>query len=177
MASKKKKTEAEKQEPEATEATPVVAEEPAPESEKKNRNREEFFESNLRVTLTREEIEDRADRAANIIEERDGLEEEMKAYQKAKKADIEKLDAEHRQLSNEVRTKATYRDVECKRTFDYNEGKVFEVRLDTGEILKKRLMTERELQMGLFEDPEKKTPSSGAPTNELEDEFSGDDQE
>lgn len=167
---KKKKNEAEQQE-----STP--AEEAAPESEKRPRIRKEHFEENLRVKLTREEVEDRADRAANLIEERDALEEEMKAYQKAKKAEIEKLEAEHRQLSNEVRTKATYRDVDCERIYDWDETKVTEIRLDTGEVMKKRPMTERELQMGLFDDSDKKPPpASGGSANDLEDEFSGGDE-
>lgn len=136
------------------------------------RIRREGFRENLRCPLTKEEIEARADKAANLVENMDNLDNDMKAHQKAKKAELERVAAEHRHLSNEVRTKATYRDIDCERIFDYDEGKVREVRLDTGEELSCREMSDREKQMGLFDGDDKK-PDGGS----LDDEFSGDGNE
>jgi hypothetical protein len=144
---RKKKTDAEKP-PEKTEAAPMKT---------------EPFTRDLRVTLKAEEIAERADRAAQILADRDSKEEELKAHAKHAKSVIESLEAEMRRLSNEVRTKATYQEVRCERRFLYDTGKVIEVRLDTGEVLSERDMNDSEKQRDLFDGN-----GSG-----LEDEFSG----
>jgi hypothetical protein len=110
------------------------------------------YEATLKVVLTPEEIADRADRAAQKVAERDSKEEDMKAAAKHAKAEIEKLDAEFRFLSNEVRTRSTYRPVECERRYDYRALRVLEMRTDTGEQLADRKMTEVEKQRELFEE-------------------------
>lgn len=111
----------------------------------------ERYEETLKVILTREEIADRADRAAQLIAERDQKEEEQKAAAKHAKSIIEAIDGQIRQLSNEVRTKSTYRKVECERRYLYGQGVLEEVRLDTSETLLHRSLTEREMQRDLYE--------------------------
>lgn len=69
----------------------------------------EQYSETLRVELTLSEIADRADRAAQLIADRDAKDEEHKAAAKHSKSVIESIEAEIRRLSNEVRTKATYR--------------------------------------------------------------------
>lgn len=129
----------------------------------------EQYMSNLKVILTKEEIADRADRAAGLLQDRDTKEEEQKARAKAEKAAIESIESELRRVSNEVRTKATYQDVQCERRYVYEKSKVQEWRLDTGEMISERDMNETEKQRDLpFDD-------GGSPGGDLDDEFGGSD--
>jgi ribosomal protein S18 len=131
----------------------------------------EQYMANLKVILTKDEIADRADRAAGLLQDRDTKEEEQKARAKAEKAVIESIESELRRVSNEVRTKATYQDVQCERRYVYEKGKVQEWRLDTGEMTSERDMNEAEKQRDLpFDDDDK-----GAGGVDLDDEFGGGD--
>jgi hypothetical protein len=121
------------------------------------------YEDTLKVILTTAEIADRADRAAQTIAARDGAEEEMKAQQKHAKGNIDKMDAEIRHLSNEVRTRSTYRKVECERQYHYGDGRVAEIRLDTGELINDRRMTEAERQRELFDEAPPEPADAGEP--------------
>lgn len=112
----------------------------------------EKYEDTLKVILTPEEIADRADRAAQLIAERDNKEEEQKAAAKRAKSVIESMDGQIRHLSNEVRTRSTYRKVECERRYLYSEGLLQEIRLDTHEVILDRKLTDREMQRDLYED-------------------------
>lgn len=107
----------------------------------------ETYQTSLKVELTPEQVADRADRAAQMIAERDAKEEEHKAAAKHSKSVIEALDAEIRRLSNEVRTRSTYASVECERRFNYATGLLTESRTDTGETVNERRMTDSEKQL------------------------------
>ncbi len=109
----------------------------------------EKFQRSLRVELKPDEIAASADRAAQLLAERDSKEEEQKAQAKHAKSVIESLDAELRRLSNEVRTKATYRDVSCERIFDLRTKTLVEKRSDTDEVLFERPLTDVECQREL----------------------------
>lgn len=111
--------------------------------------RTEPYTTTLRISLTPEEIADRADRAAGLIEDRDRKEEEQKAATKHAKSIIEAIDAEIRKLSNEVRTRSTYGPVECERRLCYKARTLVEIRLDTGEEISSRNLTLAELQREL----------------------------
>ncbi len=129
----------------------------------------EQYMANLKVILTKDEIADRADRAAGLLQDRDTKEEEQKARRTAEKAVIDAMESELRRVSNEVRTKATYQDVQCERRYVYDKSKVQEWRLDTGEMISERDMNDNEKQRDLgFEDPK---------GGDLDDEFSGGDDE
>lgn len=134
-------------EPEKTEEQPVKV---------------EGFIRELRVQLKTDEIAERADRAAQLLAERDSKEEEQRAAAKHAKSVIESMEAELRRLSNEVRTKATYREVQCERRYDYRVGKIIEVRKDTDEVLFERPMTDAERQRELDLD---------TPPSDLDDDF------
>lgn len=127
----------------------------------------ERFTENLPVVLTSEQIAERANRAAHRISDRDHMEEELKAYTKTEKSKIAKVESEIRHLSEEVRTKTTYQDVHCERRYDYDSGRVQEVRTDTGVVLSDREMNEREKQRELFDGEDK----------DLDDEFADDVQD
>lgn len=109
----------------------------------------ETFTRDLKVTLTAAEVAERADRAARLLEDRDRAEAELKAHATSVKIRIATMEAEMRELSAEVRTKYTYREVECERRFLFATGCVQEVRLDTEEVISERAMTEKEKQRDL----------------------------
>jgi hypothetical protein len=117
---------------------------PAPADEKR-----ESYQTTLKVELTTAEVADRADRAAAKLAERDQKEAEWKAQSKHMKSVIEELEAELRTLSGEVRTRSTYSPVSCERVFNYDAGTLREQRLDTGEVLCERGLTDAEKQREL----------------------------
>jgi hypothetical protein len=127
----------------------------------------ESFVRELKVSLKREEIEERAERAAHLVAQRDLREEEIKEDTKRQKSALATIDGEIRSLSNQVRDKITYKDVPCERRYLYDEKLVKEIRLDTLEVVHERAMTEGELQRDLFD------ATKGA--TDLDDEFSGED--
>lgn len=132
------------------------------QSEEKPPNEKvERFTENLPVVLTDEQIADRANRSAHRVAERDHLEEELKAYNKDAKGRIAKVESEIRHLSDEVRTKTTYQDVKCERRYNYDTGRVIEIRNDTGVVITDREMNQFEIQREL--DLEEKT--------DIDDEF------
>lgn len=118
----------------------------------------ERFEQELRVTLTSEEVAERADRAAHLVSTIDEREQSMKAQQAHAKAEIAKLQSEMKWISNEVRDKATYRDVKCERLFVFRTAEVIELRTDTGEEISRRAMyeSEKQLELKLAEEQKKK---------------------
>lgn len=103
----------------------------------------------LKVLLTPEEVADRADRAAQHLQDRDAKVEEHKAASKHAKAVVEAIEGEMRRLSHEVRTRSTYKPVDCERRYVYDKGIYQEVRLDTGEVIVQRKLTAEEAQMEL----------------------------
>jgi hypothetical protein len=129
----------------------------------------ESFVRELKCSLKREEIEERAERAAHLVAQRDLREEEIKEETKRQKSALATIDGEIRSLSNQVRDKITYKDVPCERRYLYDEKLVREIRLDTLEVVHERAMTEGELQRDLFD------ATKGA--GDLDDEFSGDEEE
>jgi len=120
----------------------------------------------LRVVLTRDEVEERADRAAHLLSERDAKQEMAKAAAKQMKSEIEALEAQLREVSTQVRDKACYRETVCERVFNYTAATVTVRRLDTHEVIEERAMTTSERQMGLDLDDEAKG---------LEDDFNEDE--
>ncbi len=132
----------------------------------------EPYMANLKCILTKDEVADRADRAAGLLQDRDAKEEDQKARAKAAKAEIDAVEAELRRVSNEVRTKATYQDVQCERRYVYDKSKVQEWRLDTGEMISERDMNEAEKQRELPFDDDGKGGAAGGITD-LDDEFGG----
>lgn len=123
----------------------------------------EEYTASLRIALTTEEVADRADRAAGLIEDRDRKENEQKAAASHAKSIVAAIDAEIRKLSNEVRTKSTYGPVGCERRLDYRARTLIEVRLDTGEELSRRNLTIAELQRELpYAEDSAKAAEAGA---------------
>jgi hypothetical protein len=112
-------------------------------------DKKEIYSSQLRCELTTEEVAQRANRSATLIAERDAKEQEQKAAAKHAKGVIESIDAEIRTLSGEVRSRATYRPVQCERRYVYKSGRMVETRLDTSEVITDRRLTDAERQLHL----------------------------
>lgn len=132
----------------------------------------EPYMTNLRCKLSVEQVADYADRAATLLADRDSKEDDQKARAKQAKSELEAVEAELRRVSNIVRTKAIYEDIQCERRFVYETKKVQEWRLDTGEMMSERDMNAHETQMGLsFNDKPSAAPDGDEP--DLDDEFGG----
>lgn len=121
----------------------------------------EKFEQELKVVLTTAEVAERADRAAHLVATKSELENQAKEQAQHAKAEIAKVALEIGQLSNAVRTKAEYKDVQCERRYIFRTGEVLEVRTDTGEELSRRPMyeSEKQLELKLLEEQKAKEPS------------------
>lgn len=98
----------------------------------------------LKVTLTRDELEERADRSSHVWAEHCATETEMKTIAANYKAKIAELRGKHDVLEREIRDKCTYRDIECSIEYDYNTRKVTARRNDTGETVEERDMLNEE---------------------------------
>jgi hypothetical protein len=115
------------------------------------------FTQNLAVPLTPSELLERADLASHVLQQRDEVEQRMKADSSQHKANIQEKEAELRRLTEEIRQRRTFRPVDCERVFDYSAGTVRDVRSDTGEELSRRELTNDERQRHLdLEDPPKR---------------------
>jgi hypothetical protein len=141
------------------------AEETQSESTSNKRTRKvQKFSDSLRVDLTKDEVADRADRAAHMVTKIRDKKEEIKTERQKQAKELSVLEAEHVRLTNEVLSRSSYKSVVCTRTFDFATKMVTEVRTDTGEILGDRPMTDDELQVDFeFE-------------GDVEDEFGGEDE-
>lgn len=111
------------------------------------------YKRELTVSLTKDEIADRAKRMSHKLAERDIKEQVIREDAKRQKTVLKDMETEVRRLSNSVRDGAELRTVQCERRCNYSTGRVQDVRLDTGEILSERDMTEDERQKDLpFDD-------------------------
>lgn len=155
-----KKTGAKKSSKKAAKAVESTVEQAPPEKVPEP-TKVENFQRDLKTALEREELATRAERCAQLVHLMHQEDEALKAYSKSVKSKIATLEAEHNELSSEVRLKYTFKTVDCERHFVYAEKLVKEIRTDTGEEIDVRGMKNHELQKDLFED------SDG-----LEDEFS-----
>lgn len=106
----------------------------------------EEYTTSLKVQLTIEEVADRADRAAALVADIAAKEADHKAAAKHQKSIIESLQADLCRLSGEVRNRSTYSPCICRREYDYDAGVLRETRMDTGEVLLERALTNDERQ-------------------------------
>jgi hypothetical protein len=106
---------------------------------------------NLRVKLESHEIDNRATRAAEAWQEAHTLSAELKEHVKEKKAVIGKRFAEHDLLQAVVRERSEEREVPCVDQYDEDLGMVYTLRVDTGEKVDERRMSEEERQTELLD--------------------------
>jgi hypothetical protein len=124
---------------------------------------------NLKCLLSREEVESRAARMADVESDLRQIEEHRKSVVADLNGRKKALDAELASLGRQVREHAEYRDVECAMEPDY-EAKIMEtIRLDTGERIDVRKLYDSEMQPEL----PLKVASDGTPQDECSDTPSG----
>lgn len=100
----------------------------------------------LRVKLTPQEKEAKAELLAKLCTDLTVLEEQKKASSADYSAQIKKLKADNADVVYDVRTGTEERDVEVEERPDWKERIVKTIRTDTGEIIFKRPMTDKEKQ-------------------------------
>lgn len=98
----------------------------------------------LKVILTPEELEQRADLSSHIWAEHCATETEAKTIASNFKSKVAELRGKHDTLQREIRDKCTYKDVECEIEFNYETRKVTVRRGDTGAIVEERDMLSEE---------------------------------
>jgi hypothetical protein len=96
------------------------------------------------------------------LSERDAWEVDAKEIAKANRMKLTEFETEIRRLSGAIREREEMRLVDCERRFDYETGRVTDVRLDSGEVLAVRDMSEVERQKDL-------------PLGDIDEEFGGND--
>jgi hypothetical protein len=112
----------------------------------------------LPVALTHEEVFVRSQELSAAVSEGEKKSAELETFVEQSKATKKRLETEVEVLSLRVRHLATVvrsaredRPVEIRRDYDYVAGKVETVRLDTGEIVGTRGLTDEERQLAFRE--------------------------
>ena len=110
-------------------------------------NKEKQEQERLKVVLTEDEIRITADMLAERIKRKEAKEDEKKDVIARYKNELDILESEIHLLASTVREKAEYRMVDIQTNCDYQRGTITVMRLDTGEIIRTRVMTAVERQM------------------------------
>jgi phosphoketolase len=100
----------------------------------------------LPCALTQQELLERGQRAAELVNQIASEEEVRSAAGKASKEKINGFEIELRAVGYEIRTKKEMRDVEIERVKDLGRKVEEVIRLDTGEIVETRALAPHELQ-------------------------------
>jgi len=107
---------------------------------------------NLPVALTAAELEERASELAKIIDERAQYESELKEISSNQRARIKTAAAKIERLGRIVRERKEMREVEVQEARDKKARTITTIRLDTGEPVGTRPMTDEDAQGALFAD-------------------------
>jgi hypothetical protein len=101
----------------------------------------------LKVDLTREELLQAGEGMAQAQKEVAVLESELDSVKKQYGAKVMEAEVRRDRAANLIRDKFEFRDVEIETRLDYTSGMVRVARVDTGEVIEARKMTEDEKQM------------------------------
>ena len=112
----------------------------------KDKIRETEVTENLKCLLSEDEIKSEGETLARLIQEKAGLENDLKSVKASFKAKIEAAEAGIISASNKVRDKYEYRNIDCIKHQNFTTGKTKMVRSDTGDTFDSRKMTVREKQ-------------------------------
>jgi hypothetical protein len=104
---------------------------------------------NLYVTLTETELRGYSDELARITTAFYETEAEKKSVMTGFKDKLDKIGLDTRVLARIISTRRELREVECEWTRDYEAQKAFLYRMDTGELVDNRRLTEDEIQQRL----------------------------
>jgi len=116
--------------------------------------RHELFKE-LPVVLTDKERHEHLQNLLKAMDRVNELEEEKKAVSKQIAGSISEQNDIMIECRKVLRRGTLPREVKCEQVFNYNEGIVYIVRLDTAEVISSRPMTPNERQQGLEFEPTK----------------------
>ena len=100
--------------------------------------------------MTDAELRARGDQLADLQEKVERAEEEKAAKSKEYSGHIAKFNGEASCIAKEVREKCAWRYVEVETKFDFDAGTADTSRVDTGEVVTSRPLTQEERQQNLF---------------------------
>lgn len=123
----------------------------------------------LKCELTQEELLEFGESLANVQSDLKELESQLTGIKNEYKAKTTAKESEEERLGNLLRQKYEMRNVDCNVTYDFDEGTVTTTRLDSGELVGSRQMTDAELQRELKLFPE--NPGAGAGESATEDQI------
>lgn len=109
----------------------------------------ERFTKLLPVTLTPEEIQAAGRELGRTVLDMADEEAQQDSMKKEMKARLGVLEAKRSELATKITRGTELREVEVEPQRDYGEAKYFEIRLDTGEVIKERPLSAEERQLGL----------------------------
>jgi hypothetical protein len=104
---------------------------------------------NLKCILTEDETRIYGMDLARSNASKDESEERKKEVDAQLKAEIESHSTRALNLARKINNGYEYRDVECLTEFDFTKNSATITRVDTGEVVEKRAMTDDERQAGL----------------------------
>jgi len=134
---------------EKIEARDTATEPPKPTKPPDDVIKRSRFERELEVILTREEVESVSSTLVHTLRERETKELEFKEQAKRNRGILQDLQISVRKLIDSVSGRTELREITCERELNYSTGRVTDHRMDTGEILSEREMTEKERQVSL----------------------------
>lgn len=100
----------------------------------------------LSCALTDEELLEQSQRLAALHQKKNHIESRKKAAVADFGAQLKEVEGRVSLLSNNIRNKKESRNVECRTDYDWNEGKKYLVRLDTGAAVRESVICEFERQ-------------------------------
>jgi hypothetical protein len=117
----------------------------------------------LKVPLTDDEIQARGEQLAKIVEEGVALAVAHKSMREVMREEADRVDAQIHRLAAIVRERVEERSVEVELRLNLTLGLVEEVRIDSGEIVKSRAVTEEDKLRAQLRLPSE-TPGEGERT-------------
>jgi glutathione peroxidase-family protein len=115
---------------------------------------EKVITKRLGCLLSDEERLEFADQLAEANERVESAKSAKKSMMKQMQSEIDVAEAHRDNVNNIVASKTEYRDVDVRVVWNYDKGRIQQVRIDTGEMIVDRPMTQKEKQQNLLNDPE-----------------------
>lgn len=106
----------------------------------------------LRCELTETELQKKAERVAELLQDLEDTDAELRSAKSRFKSRLESLEGEKSRALHDFRTRSEVRDVRCELQLDYETRRATWVRTDTGEPLAERPLSDEERTPPLFPD-------------------------
>lgn len=127
--------------------------------EEQRKIRTESFTKMLPCPLTKDERVRLGEELTESLDKVDQARKRATLVAAEAKADVERANAACDDIRERLRKGVEVRNVECTRTYDYEDAFIREERIDTGAIVLARPMTFEERQMPLIEKPVAAAPA------------------